>query len=163
MQARQQNPLLLGALEGLLVQRPVWLLPALLEQDCLRGLESKPAAVEAAITLLTYRFSAGPWRTALIRKGYDPRKDRDSWRYQVISVILPDHFRNSAAHQQLQALASSQGSAWKGSVPDDLEPVAHRLSSSYIKLVTLQHIPVTKAAHFQVGYKALANLREQWP
>ena len=48
--------------------------------------ESEIKAIESQIANTCYTTSSGPWRKSWIRYGYDPRKTRDSARYQVLEV-----------------------------------------------------------------------------
>ena len=142
--------MLLDALLRLFAERPAWLLPALLEHADVQATHSKPSATEAAIALLSYRFLAGPWRPALIRRGCDPRKDHSFWRYQVLSCTLPDHWKGSAAHQKLDALAGCRQSPWKAGAGSDDAPPPHTMASRYGELVGLASIPATKVSYYQV-------------
>lgn len=162
VQMRQEHPVLLDTLLRLFAQRPAWLLPALLEHSDIKATDTKPAAVETAIALLSYRFLGGPWRPALICRGCDPRKETRFWRYQVLSCTLPDHWKGSAAHQKLDALAGCRQSPWRASADIDDAPPAHTIASQYGELVKLDSIPVTKVSYYQVRRGLLVHVAESF-
>ena len=41
----------------------------------------------AQLSKLCYRFSSGPWRGCWVRKGYDPRKESQAGKYQVVTLL----------------------------------------------------------------------------
>lgn len=62
-----------------------------------------PGHVEKALNALCYRFTKGPWRGLLIRRGYDPREDRSARRLQSFEYKLPPGLQGLAPQQQQAA------------------------------------------------------------
>ena len=98
---------LLAALRALFAARPVWSVSALTEAVVRRRgaehavlLRSRPGWLRTAkrVKLLSphvaYYFVSGPWRTALVRLGFDPRADWRAAAYQVLDLRL---FSNAVA------------------------------------------------------------------
>eukprot|EP01105_Mastigella_eilhardi_P007580 TRINITY_DN1903_c0_g1_i1.p1 TRINITY_DN1903_c0_g1~~TRINITY_DN1903_c0_g1_i1.p1 ORF type:complete len:618 (+),score=174.25 TRINITY_DN1903_c0_g1_i1:22-1854(+) len=76
---------LLGVMRQLFEERPVWSFEALHEavaQHVPVGMKT----VQRLARYVSYYFTNGPWRHAMVRYGYDPRKDPSSLRYQVVEV-----------------------------------------------------------------------------
>jgi RNA polymerase III transcription factor (TF)IIIC subunit HTH domain len=151
LQVKQKHPQARAAVEALLHERPCWLYPHVRER--LAANEAcTAAAVDAALSALTYRFSAGPWKPALIARGRDPRSDPAFWQYQVLTCILPDTWKGAAMQQELASLASQACSPWRSAqagaqLPQQpLVPV----SVCYTELCQLASLPPTKTMKFQV-------------
>lgn len=73
-------------LREIFIQRPVYINDALVERLSQQPEMASDREVNEQLNLLCYRFSSGPWRSSWVRKGYDPRKDRSSAKYHVISI-----------------------------------------------------------------------------
>eukprot|EP00892_Ulva_mutabilis_P003772 jgi/Ulvmu1/1767/UM118_0006.1 len=162
-EAATRHAPLRAALRALFDVRPCWLLPDLMERVG-TAQQGEVAAVEAALSVLAYRFQSGPWQTCLIRRGFDPREVQGAWRWQVLTCRLPDKWKGSLQQQALDLAAGAATSPWApllsgpgmhaaacgthaatgGVVP------AQTITTSYKKLTTLQHIPPTKVSFFQV-------------
>lgn len=69
-------------------KRPVYMNSALasvlLEES--KGQACTDEDLNEQLAALCYRFSSGPWRYSWVRKGYDPRHERQSSVYQVITL-----------------------------------------------------------------------------
>ena len=76
-------------LRDLFKKRPVYIMEALLSELKMRCPNETldDGDVNGQLSMLCYGFSSGPWRYSWIRKGYDPRKDTQSGKYHVISLI----------------------------------------------------------------------------
>jgi general transcription factor 3C polypeptide 5 (transcription factor C subunit 1) len=76
-------------LRTIFLERPVYLgapLVLAIKSKMQRGTFSDADANEQ-LSKLCYRFSSGPWRNCWVRKGYDPRKDSQSGKYQVVTLF----------------------------------------------------------------------------
>lgn len=66
---------------------PIWSV-AQIENECKKKYSSifktcKWSMAKNALCVIGYTYTTGPWKKLWIRYGYDPRKDPDSFRYQV--------------------------------------------------------------------------------
>ena len=130
-------------------QRPVWLYPHLLEQLAHDSANTQ-AAIDAALSVLAYRVTSGPWKPALVARGVDPARDASLWRYQVLASSLPDQWQGAALAPELAALAARACSHWRDVGADAAAPPAVAVSTSYSALATLECVPPAKVSYYQV-------------
>jgi hypothetical protein len=73
-------------LREIFAKRPVCNNGALAEKLSKQPEMASDREVNEQLNLICYRFSSGPWRSSWVRKGYDPRNDRSSAKYHVITI-----------------------------------------------------------------------------
>jgi hypothetical protein len=76
-----------AVLEAKFNERPIWSGSAL--RGCLSP--SKHAALKA-LGLVAYTYTEGPWRRLWIKFGYDPAREHESYKYQMVDFRVPVKF-----------------------------------------------------------------------
>lgn len=150
LQAADKHAAVFAAVQARLAERPVWLYPALQEAlaaDC--TLESL-AGLDTALSVLTFRFAAGPWQPALVRRGYNPRAEPQSWRYQVLTCTLPDSWHGTALQPELAAIAQRTLSPWQELDDGARQHAAMPVTTQYSHIASLAALPPSKVVHLQV-------------
>ncbi|WPT12702.1 hypothetical protein PSENEW3_00002545 [Picochlorum sp. SENEW3] len=108
-------------------KKPVYmnsaLAPVLLEES--QGQVFTDEDVNEQLAALCYRFSSGPWRYSWVRKGYDPRHERQSSVYHVITLTDKQQHQSS------------------GEDEDDHDEDDDVLEQDYRSISTLKH-PIEK-------------------
>ncbi|XP_022157189.1 general transcription factor 3C polypeptide 5-like isoform X2 [Momordica charantia] len=82
------------AVSKLFEERPIWPKESLIERLPNMGLDFRPGTFRRLLSRIAYYFSSGPFQRFWIKKGYDPRKDRDSRIYQRIVFRVPLSLRS---------------------------------------------------------------------
>ncbi|KAJ4958367.1 hypothetical protein NE237_025478 [Protea cynaroides] len=82
------------AVAKLFDERPIWHRHSLTQRLHDEGLEFGGHLLKRLLFRTAYYFSTGPFRLFWIRKGYDPRKDPESRKYQKIDFRVPPALRN---------------------------------------------------------------------
>ena len=113
MQAKQKHPAVLQAVKDAFNERPSWLYPHLQAHLVQSEIAASTTALDSCLAVLTYRFSAGPWKQSLWFKGIDPRSSAAYAKYQVLSATLPETWKSTAVQFELTSLASQALSPWK--------------------------------------------------
>jgi general transcription factor 3C polypeptide 5 (transcription factor C subunit 1) len=52
------------------------------------SLHPKKTELKTALSFLSYNYRDGPWKNAYVRLGYNPKANRSSVIYQIISLKL---------------------------------------------------------------------------
>ena len=73
-------------LQTLFNERPVW---TRVKLASILGINTKNILLLKALPYIGYAFKCGPFRSCVIRFGFDPRKDYANRIYQVINLRLP--------------------------------------------------------------------------
>ena len=149
LQAQTKHAATVDAVANLLEQRPIWLYPHMLEQLAHESAITQ-AAIDAALSVLAYRMTSGPWKPALVARGVDPARDASLWRYQVLASSLPDQWQGAALAPELAALAARACSHWRDVGADAAAQPAAAVSTSYSALATLECVPPAKVSYYQV-------------
>jgi hypothetical protein len=149
-QVREKHLAVFEGVQSLFHQRPSWLYPDVCERMATRAEAGRLAALDVVLGVLTYRFNAGPWRPALILRGCDPRKDAKFWQYQVLMFTLPDSWKGSLVHQELDAMAGCVDTPWTSMSMPGQQHAQYKITTEYKQLIALSSIPPTKVSYFQV-------------
>ncbi|PON71816.1 IIIC transcription factor [Parasponia andersonii] len=72
------------AVSKLFDERPIWIKRSLNESLLDKGFNFVDSMLRRLLSRVAYYFSSGPFQRFWIRRGYDPRKDPDSRKYQRI-------------------------------------------------------------------------------
>ncbi|KAL0533309.1 hypothetical protein IC582_030122 [Cucumis melo] len=92
------------AVSKLFEERPIWPKDSLVQRMLDMGLAFSHGVLRRLLSRIAYYFSSGPFQRFWIKKGYDPRKDRNSRIYQRIDFRVPVSLRsycNSSASSKL--------------------------------------------------------------
>ncbi|XP_011655959.1 general transcription factor 3C polypeptide 5 isoform X1 [Cucumis sativus] len=92
------------AVSKLFEERPIWPKDSLVQRMLDMGLAFSHGVLRRLLSRIAYYFSSGPFQRFWIKKGYDPRKDRNSKIYQRIDFRVPVSLRsycNSNASNEL--------------------------------------------------------------
>ncbi|XP_043689605.1 transcription factor tau subunit sfc1-like isoform X2 [Telopea speciosissima] len=81
------------AVAKLFDERPIWHRHSLTHRLHDEGLDFGAHLLKRLLFRTAYYFSTGPFRLFWIRKGYDPRKDPESRKYQTIDFRVPPPLR----------------------------------------------------------------------
>lgn len=87
-----------SAISKLFEERPIWPRRSLLEQLIDNGVPVTDHMIRRLLFRSGYYFSTGPFARFWIRKGYDPRKDPESRKYQKIDFRVPAQLRTVYAN-----------------------------------------------------------------
>lgn len=79
---------MIAKLESLFAERPAWTRRAIRNRLNTDTPEQR-FALRRAVPYVAYIFRAGPWRDAIIRFGYDPRKTKESHKVPNAHVQDP--------------------------------------------------------------------------
>ncbi|XP_023530657.1 general transcription factor 3C polypeptide 5-like [Cucurbita pepo subsp. pepo] len=82
------------AVSNLFEERPIWPKESLVERMLKMGLVFRHGVFRRLLSRIAYYFSSGPFQRFWIKKGYDPRKDCDSRKYQRIDFRVPQSLRS---------------------------------------------------------------------
>ncbi|KAI5583146.1 hypothetical protein POPTR_007G145000v4 [Populus trichocarpa] len=75
-------------------EQPIWPKYSLIERLLDKNLKFTYQTLKRLLLTVGYYFSGGPFQKFWIRKGYDPRKDPDSRRYQSIGFRVPPELKS---------------------------------------------------------------------
>ena len=111
---------------------------------------------------LCYKFRNGPWKGALIRRGYDPRTDPSSRQYQVLEYTLPadwwkkvlrckeratnTNFTSLSLPGEVPPPSSSSSAAIAIAIAGGLPPLA----TTYTALCAFSGVQSTQSAQMQL-------------
>lgn len=74
------------ALADFFTKRPIWIRNVLVNQLSAIGQPYRTNELKSCLQYLAYHYKDGPWKHAYVRFGYDPRNDRSSVAFQVITL-----------------------------------------------------------------------------
>lgn len=86
-------------LHDLFIERPIWSAVALHQK--ISGINFL-SELESLLPRLSYTFRSGPFSALWIKRGYDPRKDANSRKYQAVVYTLPSAWA-AAISRRMQA------------------------------------------------------------
>ncbi|KAJ7536244.1 hypothetical protein O6H91_12G062100 [Diphasiastrum complanatum] len=89
------------ALAKIFEERPIWTKPMLWGKLVDQNILVTNYQFKRFLSKMAYHFLYGPFRTLWIKKGYDPRKDPESRRYQMVDFRVPRSVRDSFLKAEL--------------------------------------------------------------